>query len=143
MATSGSGWVPAVNNQACIDEQNRIQHLRNEILTMCGEASAIQGRRDAFAAAAAAMFLLAGALAVGAATTAIPWVIGLLLVAAMVIFLIGGVLTLLAGIQQNDLDRKRAEIDDARRRYTSSVEHLSDVCCAEFMTVPLDVPACP
>jgi hypothetical protein len=136
-----AGTPPNTNNQACIDAQNHLQQVRNQILTDCGQAAADRGRRDAFAAAAAAAFVAAAAFA--AIGAHIPWVGVVLLIVAAVFLVAGIVLSILAAIQQNSLDAELALIDGLRSDYATDVGDLSNVCCPEFNTVPHDVPACP
>ena len=139
------GTPPNMNNQACIDAQNHLQQVRNQILTDCGEAAADRGRRDAFAAAAAAAFIAAAAFAAAAATFGWPivWIGAILLIVAAVFLIVGIVLSVLAVNQQNALDAELALISGLRSDYATEVANLPNVCCPEFITVPRDAPTCP
>ena len=134
-------------SRACEEAQARLRTQRSEILALCNDASAIRSRRDAYAAVAAAMFVLAAALAATAAGIAAIPIIGHAI--AIVIFVLAGIalavaigFSIAALVEQVALDRKLAEISVAQRRYGEDAANLSRVCCPEHITVELDPPSC-
>lgn len=144
MSVSGAGFVPLTNNRACIDEQIRLRDLGNDILIMCGEAKGTRGRRTFSAAAAGVLYTLGATLVVAGATISGHPIIAIaLLIVGAVALIAGTVFSIGAGAQQTVLTGQTTAIAQAQRRYSDGVRDIGNVCCSEFITIPLDVPSCP
>jgi hypothetical protein len=131
-----------LNNQACIILQNKIQLLRNQILTECGEAASVKSQRDIAALAAGG----AGALFLGLAAAAViaPWpynaALAIAAAAAFAAALIAGGFVIRFQRQLNALNDV---MTNQRADLATLVGRVSDVCCPEFVKVALDIPLCP
>jgi hypothetical protein len=141
---SGAGFVAPRNNRACIDAQAELRGLRNEILILCGRASATRGRRNFAAGAAAVMFTFAaGSALAGATISGHPIVALVFIIVAAIAATVGTIFSIAGGVQLNTLSHRLAAIDGLRRRYADGAAKLERVCCREFITVPTDAPSCP
>lgn len=134
-------------NSACSEAEAAVHRARSVIAERCGQVSAARSTRDAYAAAAAAMFALATALfGLMAGLSGIPIVgQGLALIAMVAAIVALGVaigLSVRVWRGQMDLERAQSRLDEARRDFTSAVDAVSRACCPGCITADLNQPEC-
>lgn len=134
------------NSQACLDAHKALSNARNDVLQWCQVVSAAQGRRDAYAAAAAAT-LVAAATAFAASAAATATIFGIPL--GVVLFWIGvallvvaAVLAVLAAIAQADLNNANTALGNARQAFTTAASDVTSKCSI-YCWGDLTQPACP
>jgi len=130
------------NNRVCIELQNEIQMLRNQILNECGQAASLKNQADVYFGTATALTTVAIGLAAAAIAAGWPWniILGILAAIAAIIAAVAWVFYVSLRNQLNLLmDRMSRE----RSALATLIGRLPDVCCPEFIKVALDVPLCP
>ena len=135
------------DNSACSNAEASVNRARSIIGERCGEVSAARSARDAYAAAAAAMFALATAMfGVMAGLFGIPLVGQALGLIAMIVAVVAlGVaigLSLRVWREQMNLERAERRLQDARRDFTAAVEAVNRSCCPGCVSVDLTQPEC-
>lgn len=129
------------NNQTCINLQNTIQSLRNQIFMECDDADQARKDRDGYAGVAAVLAVAIAFLMYVAAVMPWPW--NLIPAAlALALFAAWVVLVNLAVQAQFKLNGLLNDLKQKRIQLSRLVDRLNDVCCPEFITVPRDVPMC-
>jgi hypothetical protein len=128
-------------NPACTLLQNRIQSLRNDVLTQCPIVANLKSKVVNELAVAGGLLATAVALAVAAANA--PWPAKLVLaIFAAVALVIAVAVAILAGIDQQKLDDAINLMTDERNKIKVLVGRLSDVCCPDQIKVMEDEPSC-
>lgn len=134
-------------NSACNAAEAEAQRARNAVLEKCGQVRAIRGRRDARAAAAAALAIAAAAvLGAGIAALGIPifgTAIGAVLlgVAAGLAYM-ATAQALVAFRELQSLDQAEAELSDLRRLFSDAADRVNATCPRDCRSVGLDQPEC-
>jgi hypothetical protein len=135
------------DDPACHRANAEVLRARNEVLERCSNLGAARDRRNALAAAVAALLAFAAAvIAAAAAVAGVPFV-GQAVAAALIIvaaLAIGAAIGLSIRVleAQHAVDAANDRLRQARSRFTEAADRARSACCAGCIDVDLTQPTC-